>query len=216
VISVATDLSEQEAFSHALAALQSRKFDDAARLFDAVLQAQPKHIAALNLLGITHTQPGRFADAEIYLKRALQEQPKSDATLYNYGLVLKALHRAAEALQRFSEALALNPGAAETWNNRGTAFNNLKRYSEAIDDFDKSVALQPRSAEALRNPVLLAATKAKLAGDRESCPLFDTQRFTRHIECAYREMAGESGGAAACEFCGRQRPMTFDEYSHGQ
>jgi protein O-GlcNAc transferase len=151
VTSVTTELSEQEAFSRALTALQSEKFDDAARLFDTVLQAQPKHVAALNLLGITHTQRGSFGDAEIYLQRALQEQPKSDATLYNYGLVLKALRRPAEALQRFSEALALNPSAAETWNNRGTVLNDLKRYGEANDDFDKAIALQPHYAEAFCN-----------------------------------------------------------------
>jgi protein O-GlcNAc transferase len=151
VTSVATALSEQEAFSRALAALQTGQFDDAARLFEAVLQVQPRHVAALNLLGITHTQRGRFGDAETYLKQALHEQPKSDATLYNYGLVLKALHRPAEALQRFTDALTLNPGAAETWNNRGTTFHALKRYCEAIDDFDKAIALQPQYAEAFCN-----------------------------------------------------------------
>jgi len=39
-----------------------------------------------------------------------------------------------------------------------------------------------------REPGLLAATKAKLAANRLSMPLFDTARFTRNIERAYTTM----------------------------
>jgi protein O-GlcNAc transferase len=135
----------------AMAALQVRNFKDAERLFKDVLRAQPKHVAALNLLGVVLTQLGKFAEAETYLRLALQEYPKSDATLYNYGIVLKALNRPVEALDRFSQALQLNPNAVETWSNRGTVFNDLKRYDEAVGDFDKAISLNPRYAEAICN-----------------------------------------------------------------
>ena len=39
-----------------------------------------------------------------------------------------------------------------------------------------------------REPTLLAAIKAKLANNRDTCPLFDTARFARHIEAAYTTM----------------------------
>jgi predicted O-linked N-acetylglucosamine transferase (SPINDLY family) len=39
-----------------------------------------------------------------------------------------------------------------------------------------------------REPELLAATKAKLAENRKSFPLFDTQRFTHDMEAAYIQM----------------------------
>ena len=47
--------------------------------------------------------------------------------------------------------------------------------------------------EALANklahdPAQLAGLKAKLAHNRETCPLFDTNRFARHIEAAYTTM----------------------------
>ncbi len=38
------------------------------------------------------------------------------------------------------------------------------------------------------NPALLAALRSRLAGNRTSAPLFDTGRFTRHIEAAYGRM----------------------------
>jgi len=39
-----------------------------------------------------------------------------------------------------------------------------------------------------RDPALLAATKDKLARNRLTTPLFDTKRFTRHLEAAYQTM----------------------------
>jgi len=39
-----------------------------------------------------------------------------------------------------------------------------------------------------RDPALLAATKEKLAKNRLTTPLFDTGRFTRHLEAAYQTM----------------------------
>lgn len=51
-----------------------------------------------------------------------------------------------------------------------------------LDDYE---ALALKLARA---PGLLASLKAKLAGNRLHCPLFDTQRFTRYIEAAYITM----------------------------
>src|SRR6185312_17260649 len=39
-----------------------------------------------------------------------------------------------------------------------------------------------------RNPAALAAVKAKLARNRDICPLFDTPRLTRDLEAAYSVM----------------------------
>ena len=39
-----------------------------------------------------------------------------------------------------------------------------------------------------RDPECLAKIKAKLARNRTTCPLFNTQRFARHIEAAYTTM----------------------------
>jgi predicted O-linked N-acetylglucosamine transferase (SPINDLY family) len=39
-----------------------------------------------------------------------------------------------------------------------------------------------------RDPALLAAVRAKLVRNRDTCPLFNSKRFTRHIEAAYTTM----------------------------
>ena len=138
-------------FQNGLIALQAGRAADAERLFKAVLRTEPKHVGALNLMGVVLMQLDRFAEAESYFHRALQQHARSDPTLYNYGLVLKALNRPAEALERFSAALQINSSVAETWNNRGTVLNDLQRYEEAIADFDEAIAINQRYAEAFCN-----------------------------------------------------------------
>ena len=67
-----------------------------------------------------------------------------------------------------------------------------------------TVSLAEYEALALRlatTPSLLADYRARLAAQRASCPLFDTDRFRRHIEAAYVEMvARQRRGEAPAAF----------------
>ncbi|MDB5905308.1 MAG: hypothetical protein JWM26_4186 [Betaproteobacteria bacterium] len=52
-----------------------------------------------------------------------------------------------------------------------------------------------------RDPARLTALRAKLAANRESCALFDTPRYVKHLESAYRRMHDlRTRGAAAQSF----------------
>jgi protein O-GlcNAc transferase len=58
-----------------------------------------------------------------------------------------------------------------------------------------------------REPSLLASIKAKLAQNRSTHPLFDTARFTRHIEAAYATMWQRyQNGSAPQAFAVRANP----------
>ena len=51
---------------------------------------------------------------------------------------------------------------------------------------DKTARL--RALRLARDPALLAAVRQKLARQRTTYPLFNTERFTRHMEAAYTAM----------------------------
>jgi FkbM family methyltransferase len=143
--------SGEDTFQRAVAALHAGNLIDAERLFKQLLQAQPKHIGALNFLATVLMQHGRFEEAEHYVRLALQENTASDVTFYNYGIILKSLKRPTEALEQFSRALAINPSNPETWNNRGTVLNDLKRHQEAVADFDRAISIDGDYAAAFYN-----------------------------------------------------------------
>jgi predicted O-linked N-acetylglucosamine transferase (SPINDLY family) len=48
-----------------------------------------------------------------------------------------------------------------------------------------------------QDPEKLAEVRARLAQNRDTCPLFDTARFTRHLEAAYRAMMARARAGAA-------------------
>ena len=49
-------------------------------------------------------------------------------------------------------------------------------------------AYEQMAVDLATDPSRLAALKARLAANRPTAPLFDTKRFTRHIEAAYTAM----------------------------
>jgi protein O-GlcNAc transferase len=161
----------EETFAAALAALRAGKAGDAERLFKAVISIQPRHVAALNLLGIVLVNVGKLGEAEDYLRRALIERPDSDSTLYNYGILLRSLHRPAEALEFLGNSLKINSSAAQTWFNRGLVLGDLNRHEEAISDFDRAIGLEPRQAAFVFNK---ARSLAILGRFTEALPAFET------------------------------------------
>ncbi|MDB5866433.1 MAG: repeat-containing protein [Betaproteobacteria bacterium] len=60
-----------------------------------------------------------------------------------------------------------------------------------------------------REPARLEALRARLAANRDSCALFDTPRYVKHLESAYRRMQDlRSCGAAAESFTVPEDPAT--------
>jgi protein O-GlcNAc transferase len=141
----------EDQFRRATAAFQTGNVAEAERLYRKVLRAQPKHLGALNILGVLLTRTGQNEEAERFIRAALAISPQSEATQYNHGLVLKALKRLPEALAAFDKALALNAKVPDNWNSRGSVLNELKRFDDALRDFDKAIALKPDLADAFYN-----------------------------------------------------------------
>jgi predicted O-linked N-acetylglucosamine transferase (SPINDLY family) len=88
---------------------------------------------------------------------------------------------------------------------RGTAFAGRVAASllqaAGLPDL---IAETPDAYEALaaalaHDPETLAQARARLARNRDTCALFDTARFTRHLEAAYRTMMARARTGAAPE-----------------
>lgn len=143
--------SPDRTFQEALAALNARNLPAAERLFRDVLQGEPQHVPALNLLTAVLMAAERFGEAEPFIERAVRLNQGSDVSFYNYGLIAKRLHKPDQALAHFDRALRLNGAVPDTWNNRGTVLNDLRRYEAAIADFDRAIALNPALVPAFCN-----------------------------------------------------------------
>ena len=143
--------SVENIFEKAATSIREGRLVEAEGQFKRVLEYQPKHVAALNLLAVLLTHLKRYSEAEHYVKSAIEVNSSSDVTFYNYGIILRALERPLEALEYFGKALAINAFVPETWNNCGTVLNDLSRHDDAIVRFDRAIEIKPDYAEAFYN-----------------------------------------------------------------
>ncbi|HYM18084.1 MAG TPA: tetratricopeptide repeat protein [Micropepsaceae bacterium] len=124
---------------------------EAARLYGAILTADPRHFQALYLLGFVRFQQGAFDQAEKLIADALKINPRSPDAFYNRGCALQRLQRASEAVSCFDSAIRLKPDYDEAWTNRGVVLLALRDYAGALASFDRALSLKPRDREALSN-----------------------------------------------------------------
>ena len=91
----------------ALALHRQGRLEEAGRIYNSVLAADPNHFDALHLGGVLRHQQGRSAEALRLVGAALKAQPGSADALANYGVILDALERHEEALAAFEKLLAV-------------------------------------------------------------------------------------------------------------
>jgi predicted O-linked N-acetylglucosamine transferase (SPINDLY family) len=130
---------------------RSGNLAEAARLYGAVLAADPRHFQALYLLGFVHYQAGRYDEAERLIGDATRLNPYQADAYYNRGCALQKLRRDEEAIACFDQALALKRDYGEAHFNRGTSLLNLGQNAEALAGFDAALRLAPSDAEAWHN-----------------------------------------------------------------
>jgi len=127
------------------------RFAEAEALYQAILQADPRHFDALHLLGVLALQAGRAADAATAISQALAVNPHHAEARLNFGVALQESQRLPEALDSFDHVLRLQPGCAEAHYNRATVLHALKRPQEALADYERALALKPDYPEAWLN-----------------------------------------------------------------
>ncbi len=137
--------------SQALALHQQGHLAQAEALYKEVLQIQPQHFDALQLLASIWTQRGSSIAAIELFDRALAINPNHPSALSNRGVALQDLGRHEEALQSFERALAIKPDYAEALANRGNALRYLARNEEALQSYDRALAIKPDHVVALSN-----------------------------------------------------------------
>ncbi|MEO8023383.1 tetratricopeptide repeat protein [Polaromonas sp.] len=135
----------------ALALHQQGQLDQAAMLYQEILQAQPQHFEALQLLATIALQQKSPEAAVSLFDQALAINPRHPSALNNRGNALRDLKRPADALESYDRALKIKPDYAEALSNRGAALRDLNRSAEALESCDRALAIKPGFADALSN-----------------------------------------------------------------
>lgn len=117
----------------------------------AVLDANPKNLTALRMMGDLLTRQQRDADAIRYLQRALELDEGDAVANQKLGLALVRSRLLQPAIPHLEKALQAKPDEAETLNTLAVALINLRRVPEAVEYFRRAAGLAPGNIAAQQN-----------------------------------------------------------------
>jgi len=135
---------------------------EADRLYRRLLEADPYHAVAWQMLGVIAHQLGKHDRAAALIAKAIAINPDDADAHANLALALQAQGRTKEAVASYRRALALKPEHVEALFNLGNALKDLGRYAEAAESYAKAAALKPEMAAAHGNLGTMLAELGRL------------------------------------------------------
>jgi len=124
---------------------------EAASLYAEVLEVQPHHAGALNLLGVLTSQAGQHAEAARMIRQAVAISPREASYRINLGLILREAGQLEDAAASLRVARSLRPDAADAHLNLGVILAELGQADEAIACYRRALVLRPEDGDALGN-----------------------------------------------------------------
>jgi spermidine synthase len=130
-------------FHLASARLYEGRIDESIQLVKRVLEIDPAHVRARNLLAIAFGQTFQPQFAEAEFLRAIEQAPDDAATYYNFGVFLLDRERIAEARKQFESIIRINPEDAQGFAGMGETFRHEANMSRARTWYRKALRLDP-------------------------------------------------------------------------
>lgn len=127
------------------------RLDEAARLYEQILAANPHVMDARHMLGVVRAQQARPQEAHDLIAPVVAADPGNALALANFGNVLATLQRREEALAHYERSLALNPNYPSAWFFRGNMLQLLLRHGEALQSYDRFLSFDPGNADGWNN-----------------------------------------------------------------
>lgn len=135
----------------AVQAFEGGNMDRADSILKRVLQAEPKNLPALHILGLIKASQNKYEEAIELLSKAARISPNEGSIQFNLAKALLDCGFERRSLPHHQKAVSLNPNNAGAWLNYGKTVSNLGRHEEALEYFDRAISLKPDYVEALLN-----------------------------------------------------------------
>ncbi len=129
---------------------QTRRLDDAERMYREILAEDPNYADAWHLLGLVELQTGRHDAVLEKIERAISLQPWF-VFYNNLGSLHGSLNRLPESEVAYRESLRLNPDCAATHSQILVPQRRLGRLDEAQRSLGEALRLDPHYADAHLN-----------------------------------------------------------------
>jgi cytochrome c-type biogenesis protein CcmH/NrfG len=145
--------------AEAESAFASRRYDEAAEKFQAVLKEDDQDVRLLSNLATTQIEQQRLDEAEATLRQALGLAPDDARCLTLLGIVKFRQQRVEDAVTALSRSVQLDPKNPESQNYLGVALSEQGHRGPAEAALRRAVSLSPDYASAHNNLAVVYATQ---------------------------------------------------------
>jgi tetratricopeptide (TPR) repeat protein len=149
-------------WNRALAHFQAKEREAAEQLCRQLLDAEPCHAEALNLLGVLAHQAGQNELARQRLERAVALRPQEAGFHYNLGVARHMLGQTAEAAASYRQALRFQPDNTAAFDNLGHALLALGQHAEARKHLEEAIRLRPNHADSHNRLGIVAREQGRI------------------------------------------------------
>jgi tetratricopeptide (TPR) repeat protein len=145
------DITIEQAMQLALRHYQASELSQAEHLCRLILDKQPGHAEAWNLLGLLAHHAGRHDIALKLIQRAAELSPASAEFQSNLGNLLRANGQMQPAMAAYQKALQIQPNRAEVHTNLASVLAELRQLDDAVAAHQTAIRLNPNLPEAFSN-----------------------------------------------------------------
>lgn len=153
------DDPHRETFLRAREAAQKGRHAEAIALCMGILEQDPKHRGALDLLGFAHFFKQEYATAEQWCRKTLEHYPDHAYGRKGLGLCLARQGKLDEGLVELHEAMRLEPKFFDPYWDTAVVLRDAGRYAEALETLRRGLKERPEMATRAR--VFLADLERK-------------------------------------------------------
>jgi len=139
-------------------AFSTKRFPEAAALYEDALRADPKNTTALVGLGYAREREQKYTEAETALKKCLVYEPENETAAFHLGVIYFKQDRWNDAMSSFEKSLTINPKNARGRHYLGIISTKLNFIERAEREFKTALAIDPAYGEAHFNLAVLYAT----------------------------------------------------------
>jgi tetratricopeptide (TPR) repeat protein len=132
------------------------EFEQAIRLYQELLEIQPRNAEARNNLGDAFSKLGRFDEAADQFRRAIARKPELATAHANLGSTLLSQGLPSQAEAPLRRALKIRASDLDARSNLGRVLVSSGRLTEARSHLQRVLKVAPRHTEALYGLALVA------------------------------------------------------------
>ena len=142
---------------------QKGQVQEAARLYREILEADPKQVEALHLMGLAALQLKQPGPAARLLRQALDARPEVAAYWGHFGIALTQLDKLDAAIAAYRKAIEIDPGHSDALSNLGNTLQRQGRLEEAIAAYRQALKVGSQNAPAAYNLGIALKARGELS-----------------------------------------------------